>query len=115
MGSFTFNARSATLLPDQPIALSLTWTHPERWRDLNTVDVQLRRQEDMPLWVRFTEGLTTTAGISATNGLVLYNSDGTIAGVGEPGRAATLESDSAWPDLAQSRVQGIRRVSVISK
>ena len=44
-------------MPNQPATLSLIWTHPDHWRDLNTVDVQLRHEEAMPLWVRFTEGV----------------------------------------------------------
>jgi hypothetical protein len=106
VGTFTLTTAASSATAEQTTTLTLTWTHPERWRDLNTVDIQLRHQEAMPLWVRFTEGLTETQGISVTNGLALYNSDGTPAGVGEPGSATVLESDTATLDLAQSRVQG---------
>jgi hypothetical protein len=105
VGTFALTSRGSATA-EQTITLAQTWTHPERWRDLNTVDVQLRQDETMPLWMRFTEGLTETAGITATNGLVLYNSDGSVAGVGEPGQALVLESDTAALDLAQSRVLG---------
>jgi hypothetical protein len=105
VGTFALNA-PASVMANQPATLSLTWTHPTRWRDLNTVDVQLRHDEDMPLWVRFTEGLTETSGISLTNGLALYNGDGTLAGVGRPGQALVLESDTATLDLAHSQVAG---------
>jgi hypothetical protein len=106
VGTFALTPPDASATVEQTATLTLTWTHPERWRELNTVDVQLRHGEAMPLWVRFSEGLTETLGISVTNGLTLYNSDGTLAGVGEVGEALILESDTAALDLAQSHVQG---------
>jgi hypothetical protein len=106
VGTFTLTPATVTVTAEQPTTLTLTWTHPTRWRDLNHIDLQLRHEEQMPLWVRFTEGFTETAGISTTNGLALYNSDGTLAGVGMPGENELLESDSAVLDLAQSRVEG---------
>ncbi|MFN8442813.1 MAG: choice-of-anchor Q domain-containing protein [Caldilineaceae bacterium] len=106
VGSFAFTPTSSSISKSETVTLTLTWTHPTRWRDLNQVDVQLRHEEEMPLWVRFTEGVTETAGISTTNGLALYNSDGSLAGVGMPGELTLLESDLATLDLAQSHVQG---------
>jgi hypothetical protein len=106
VGTFALTPVTANTTANQTTTLTLIWTHPARWRDLSTVDLQLRHQETMPLWVRLTEGLTKTQGISMTNGLALYDSDGTLAGVGEPGQARVLESDRALVDLAHSQVQG---------
>ena len=77
-----------------------------RWRDLNTVEVQLRSDKALGARVVYTEGMTNIAGIEVTDGLALYNSDGTVAGVGVPGEAAVLESDTALLDLAASTLQG---------
>jgi hypothetical protein len=106
VGAFTLNPATASVTADQPTTLTLTWTHPTHWRALNRVELQLRHAEEMPLWVRFTEGVTETAGMSMTNGLALYNSDGTLADLGMAGENRLLESDTAVLDLAQSRVQG---------
>jgi len=40
-------------------SLTLTWTHPESWRDLNTVDVRLHDEHGVVLWVRFDEAAGT--------------------------------------------------------
>ncbi len=91
---------------DQAITLNASWVHPVRWRNLNTVELQLRADEALGARVVYTEGMTETAGISITDGLALYNSDGTIAGVGKAGEAAVLESDTALLDLAGSTLTG---------
>lgn len=96
---------------EQTFTLTFTWTHPVRWRDLATVDLQLSATgEDeealQPLLLRFTEGVTTSAEITLTNGLLLFNSDGSLAGLGEPSSAGVIESDLALLDLAQSRITG---------
>jgi hypothetical protein len=71
VGTFALTPVTANTTANQTTTLTLTWTHPDRWRDLSTVDLQLRHGEQLPLWVRFTEGLTETQGISVTNGLAL--------------------------------------------
>ncbi|MCE7986692.1 MAG: CSLREA domain-containing protein [Caldilinea sp. CFX5] len=96
---------------EQTLTLTFTWTHPVRWRDLATVDLQLTAPDAegetrQPLWLRFTEGVTTSAGLTLTNGLMLFDSDGNLAGLGEPGSNGVIESDLALVDLAQSRVAG---------
>ena len=45
---------------DITTTFTLTWTHPITWRDLNTLDLRLRDGDDIPVWVRFTEGVTST-------------------------------------------------------
>ena len=96
----------ATAAADEPVTLNATWVHPVRWRDLNTVEVQLRSDEALGARIAFTEGVSNTAGIEVTDGLTLYDSDGTVAGVGVPGEDAVLESDTALLDLAASSLQG---------
>ena len=99
VGEFDMTAPAAAVA-EQPITLNASWVHPVRWRDLNTVELQLRRTKRWRARVVYTEGITDTAGISVTDGLALYNSDGTIAGVGSAGRGSVLESDTALLDLA---------------
>lgn len=90
----------------QPLKLDARWVHPVRWRNLNTVEVQLRSDEELGARIMYTEGVTNTAGVEVTDGLALYNSDGSVAGVGVPGQAEVLESDTALLDLAASTVTG---------
>ena len=66
--------------------LKLTWWHPKRWRKLDTIDLQLRHKQATPLWVSFNQGAAKTNAISTTNSLTLYNSDGSFADAGKPGR-----------------------------
>jgi hypothetical protein len=77
---------------------TLTWTHPIRWRDLNTLDVRLHRADGIPLWVRFTEGLTSTFSILDANGNTL--------GTGLGGQPGVLESATGRLDLAHSGFTG---------
>ncbi|MBA3534867.1 MAG: pre-peptidase C-terminal domain-containing protein, partial [Ardenticatenales bacterium] len=77
----------------------LTWTHPLRWRDLNSLDVRLRNKDnESPLWIRFTEGTTST--------LHLLNSAETLVASGTPGEPRVLESETVRLFLAESLVQG---------
>jgi CSLREA domain-containing protein len=106
VGKFKLTPKVGRVRARRLTKLKLSWWHPKNWRKLDTVDMQLRRKQATPLWVRFTQGAAKANGISATNGLTLYNSDGTFAGVGEPGRPRVLRSDTAVLDLARSRVRG---------
>jgi len=49
-------------------ALVLSWTHPERWRDLDTVDLRLRGPEGIALWLRFAEADNTVALVDPVDG-----------------------------------------------
>ena len=65
--------------------------------------------ENLPLVVRFSEGVTTTSALSSTttitDGLLLLDSSGAVAGAGQVGSSGVLESDMATLDLAKSRFQ----------
>lgn len=83
---------------DTPTTFVLTWTHPVRWRDLNTLDLRLHDLDDIPLWIRFTEGTTGTFS--------LLDAIGNVVSSGEAGSNLVLESDTAAFDLAKSGFQG---------
>ena len=105
VGEFEVTAPT-TAAAEELVVLNATWVHPERWRDLNTVEVQLRSDEALGMRVAFTEGVSTVGGVEVTDGLTLYDSDGTVAGVGVPGEDAVLESDTALLDLGASSLEG---------
>ena len=83
---------------DLTTTFTLTWTHPIKWRDLNTLDLRLRDGDDIPVWVRFTEGVTST--------LSLLDSTGNILTTGLPGDPIVLESNTARFDLEHSSFLG---------
>ena len=84
--------------------MTLTWTHPRRWRELAHVDVRLRdatrRGPGSPLWVRFTERAGTTSTLS------LLDANGTPIATGVPGDRRVLQSSTAALHLAESSVTG---------
>jgi hypothetical protein len=83
---------------DITATFTLTWTHPIKWRDLNTLDLRLRDGDDIPVWVRFTEGVTSTFS--------LLDSTGNLLGTGLPGEPIVLENTTARFDLEHSSFQG---------
>ena len=105
VGEFELTAPAAATI-DELVMLNASWVHPVRWRDLNSVEVQLRSDEALGARIAFTEGVSNIAGVEVSDGLTLYNSDGTVAGVGLPGQADVLESDTALLDLAASSLEG---------
>jgi len=59
--------RDGSVEPGAAIALTLGWTHPERWRLLNTLDLRLRSGDQVVGWVRFTEAPNTFSAIDPTS------------------------------------------------
>lgn len=115
VGASVVTPTAVTAVVGESTRLTLTWTHPVRWRDLDTVDLQWRGvdaagQATLPLWVRLTEGVMASDGVTVTNtvtnGVTLFDSAGAVAGVGATGANGVLESDTATLDLAHSRVIG---------
>lgn len=83
--------------PDELTTLTLRWTHPERWRALNTVDLRLVDGDRVVLWVRFDE---------AANTLAPCGEDGVCGAASTPGTGAPITSDDATFYPADSAVQG---------
>jgi hypothetical protein len=110
VGTSVLTPAASNVQASQPFTLTLSWTHPAKWRDLSTVDLRLTADgENLPLVVRFSEGVTSTSALSSTttitDGLLLLDSSGAVAGAGQPGSSGVLESDMATLDLAKSRFQ----------
>lgn len=115
VGASIVTPTALTAVVGESTLLTLTWTRPVRWRDLATVDLQWRGvdaagQTTLPLWLRLTEGVMHSDGVTVTNtvtnGLTLFDSQGAVAGVGAAGESRVLASDTALIDLAQSRIAG---------
>ena len=92
-------ARSTTRAGER-FTLTLTWTHPRGWRELDHVDLRLRDEQGIPLWVRFTEQAGNTSTLS------LLDANGRPIATGVPGRAGVLASSTARLYLQQSSVTG---------
>jgi hypothetical protein len=82
----------------QQFNLALTWTHPERWRLLETIDLRLVDEEGVAMWVQFHEPTNTFREINPKNG----KPGGPVA----PGSSATFQSNTAVMYLQQSSVVG---------
>ncbi|MDQ3249305.1 MAG: hypothetical protein M3Q45_08865 [Chloroflexota bacterium] len=123
LGASVITPTQPAVVAGETLFLTLGWTVPPTmtWHDLHTVALELiadnaQGEAVRPLLLRFTESVTTTAArLSSadlsvteriTNGLTLFNSDGSVAGVGMAGSSGVLESDRVVIDLAQSSVQG---------
>lgn len=78
-------------------SLTLTWTHPVSWRDLDTVDLRLEDGDQVVLWVRFDQAQNTFS-LCSTN-------DECGSGVA-PETNQELRATSATLFLQGSHVQG---------
>ena len=83
---------------EEAVTFTLTWTHPERWRDLTTMHLRWRGPEGVVLWIRYDE---------ETNLFSLFDPlTATFTDSGEPGSALVLATAAASLDLANSTVVG---------
>ena len=98
-----------TLTPDQVgvavgerTTLSVTWTHPVSWRDLETIDVRLVDGDEIALWVRFHHD-NETDGVSFS---VFNPASGKFGRPVAPGRPQRFESSWATLYLDETSVLG---------
>ena len=68
VGIPSLTPRDGSVEAGEPIALTLGWIHPERWRLLDTLDLRLRSADDVIAWVRFTEAPNTFSAIDPATG-----------------------------------------------
>jgi hypothetical protein len=101
LGTFALTAPSA-VEPGKQHTLRLSWDHPVRWRDLDTVELRIRDEEEAVLWVRaHFDDATNTNDLSISRGAA-----------GHFGPAVTLPSHIRWPTpfatlhLGESAVEG---------
>ena len=59
--------RDSVVRVDEPTPVILTWTHPQRWRALNTLDLRLRGDRGIAIWLRFDEAANTVTLINPAN------------------------------------------------
>ena len=86
MGEFELTTPPAATI-DELIMLNGCWVHPVRWRNLNSVEVQLRSDEALGARIAFTEGVSNIAGRPRKRRLTLYNSAASsLAGSGPIGK-----------------------------
>jgi hypothetical protein len=98
VGVSALSPASGTSTVGVTTTFSLRWTHPERWRDLTSLDLRLRDEQGIVLWARFTEGVTGTFS--------LLDEDGKVVQSGVPGERRVLETPGARLDLAASSFIG---------
>jgi hypothetical protein len=77
---------------------SLTWTHPERWRLLQTIDFRISDDDGAILWLRFDEPSNTFS--------VLNSASGNFGQGVAPGSPQRFETNAATLYLEDSAVQG---------
>src|SRR5207245_9780680 len=80
------------------LTYSLTWTHPERWRLLQTIDLRISHVKGIIFQLHWDEPANTFTLFDSARGEF-----GRVAAPGRPGR---LETSAATMYLAQSRVIG---------
>ena len=87
---------TASIAIHERLALDLTWTHPEAWRTLRSIDLRIVDDRGAILWVRFHEGRDT---------LSLVHSPG-------KGDGRQLEAPAATLHLAESGIVASDTASV---
>jgi len=114
---FQFGAGKCTILNDDPFigvtegippealvkvgerfTYGIQWTHPVRWRLLDTVDIRIIDDEDSVLNVRFDEAANTFTLFNPVNGKFLHPD--------APGSRTHFETDAAVMYLENSQVLG---------
>ncbi len=68
IGVASLAPRDGSVAPGAPIVLTLGWTHPERWRLLDTLDLRLRDADEVIGWVRFSETPNTFSAVDPPTG-----------------------------------------------
>jgi MYXO-CTERM domain-containing protein len=88
---------SPVTAPGDLTELALRWEHPERWRELDTVDLRLLDGDRPVFWARFDEAANTLAPCDAAG----------VCGDGvTPGTGAPIDLGSTTFHPADSAVQG---------
>jgi hypothetical protein len=98
IGISEMNPSSATVEVGERLNLALRWTHPERWRLLDTIDFRIIDDQGSAMWVRFDEPSNTFSLFNPISGR--YENPVT------PGSPQLFESNAATMYLEDSRVQG---------
>jgi Tol biopolymer transport system component len=98
VGVSTLEPAAGLSQADETALLTLSWAHPKRWRDLESIHLRLRNDEGVVFWARYDE---------ESNLVQLLDPETERFGPGaEPGSDAVLETPIATLDLAQSSVTG---------
>jgi hypothetical protein len=95
IGTSALEPASIVVAPGELVALTLTWTHPTRWRDLRTLDLRVRDGRHVALWVRLHEADRTLSLVRAGHHAIGRR----VA----PGGRGQLETSTAVVDLRESR------------
>ena len=94
VGEFTLAPIHALANPGKTVVLKLTWTHPNLWTDLDSVQLRLVSQDGVVAWLRFDE---------ATRTLSFHDDATDTFSAGQPfGANATFDNPWVTVDLAQS-------------
>ena len=98
IGISELNPSNATVVVGERVNLALTWTHPQRWRLLDTIDFRVIDDRGSVMWVRFSE---------PTNTFSLYNpNSGSYGTPVTPGTVERFDSNAATMYVEHSSVQG---------
>ncbi len=126
--SMVENIGITELAPDESAAtvherftLALKWTHPDRWRLIDTIDLRLIDDEGTAMWVRFDEAANTFSMFNPKSGrfgdayppgspytfqtsaATLYLATTSVVGTGPTGPSATLTYDLRFKPRAAAR------------
>jgi len=99
-GTFVLTPANATVSPQDGVTYTLEWTVPAplTWHDLRSLDLRLRDEREMAIWLRWDE---------ASNSFRLVNPAGNTYGPSRrPGEAAVLAGRLARLDLEETQVVG---------
>jgi hypothetical protein len=98
VGVSEMNPSAASAEVAERVNLVLRWTHPERWRLLDTIDFRIIDDQGSVMWVRFSEPANTFS---------LFNPiSGTYGSPVIPGSPQPFETNAATMYVEDSRVQG---------
>lgn len=97
VGESLLSPTAASIQAGQPISLTLDWTHPNNWHDLDQLHLRLRNQSgEVAFWARFDE----------PSGTFLLYDPATESFFGAAAGATAIENSLGMLDLTQSAVIG---------
>jgi hypothetical protein len=95
VGTAQLSPDRQSVRPARPFTLELVWTHPERWRELASLQLRLRRGRNILSWTLLDEATRTLR-------LERGGRRGGFTRAGEPGQRGRLSGRDTVVDLALS-------------
>jgi hypothetical protein len=120
-GTVEANPTEAVVPAGEPFPISVTWTHPEQWRLLQSIDLLIADDQGAVCYVRWDESSNTFQALDSdgnpvgpavipgsrgrleTSAVTLYAQESSVVGSGPEGHTVSLNFNLGFKPLAAGR------------